>query len=118
MSKNAPSAMAKTAPKHSGLRATDRMLRGARKVPPGLDRTGLEEWNRLVTERPTIALHDAALVAHAARVFSRLVRMRRLLGSVARRPRLELMIREAQRTYIGACQHLRCIPAVSNREVP
>jgi hypothetical protein len=118
MSKKAASAMAKTAPKHSGLRETDRMLTGTPKVPSGLDRTGVQEWTRLVTERPGIALHDAPLVELTARVFSRLVRMRRLLGTVAHRRRLELMTREARRTYIGACQHLCCAPAVPNREVP
>jgi hypothetical protein len=42
-----------------------------------------------------------------------------VIDRVAHRRSFELLINSSQRTYIGACQHLNCTPALPNRrEIP
>lgn len=91
-------------------------LEGTFHVPRGLDPTGVQEWNRLMRELQGRVSGHARLVHLTASAFSRVVRMRRLLGRVADRRGFELLIKSTQRTYLGACQHLNCTPAVPNRQ--
>lgn len=119
MRKPIASAVIETSNKLSHLRETDRKLEVTVHVPRGLDPTGAQEWNRLMRERQGSEGRDAVLVHLTASTFSRVVRMRRLLGRVADRRRFELLIKATQRTYIGACRHLNSTPAVPNRqEIP